>query len=255
MTETVLAAQAYTVRTFIKTGLGLAEAMRRIRAIGYEAVQASGLGPVRAEELRKICDGEGLVICATHVEFEALLENVAAQIEYHRALGCDNVAIGGMPASYRENAETVRAFARDAEEIGRRLAEAGLTFSYHNHSFEFRKVDGRLMMDTIYGETSPERVKAELDTYWVQHGGGDPAAWIKKLSNRIVLLHLKDMVMGPEKQLFAEVGEGNLNWPAVLKAAKTANVRWYIVEQDVCQRDPFESLAISFRNLREMGLR
>lgn len=258
VSQTVLAAQMYTVRLFIReftnNAAGIAEAMKRIRAIGYEAVQVSGIGPIGGAELRKISDGEGLTICATHVDFDELLKNTAAQIDYHNAIGCKNVAIGGMPVASRENARTVKEFARNAEEVGRLLAAAGLTFSYHNHSFEFRKLDGRLMLDMVFGETTAKHFKAELDTYWVQHGGGDPAEWIRKLGDRMVLLHLKDMIMGPEKQLFAEIGEGNMNWPAILKAARDANVRWYIVEQDVCQRDPFESLGISFRNLKAMGL-
>jgi sugar phosphate isomerase/epimerase len=68
------------------------------------------------------------------------------------------------------------------------------------------------------------------------------------------LVHLKDMVMRGREQLMAEVGEGNLNWPAILDACRDAGVVWYIVEQDTCQRDPFDSLGISLRNLRAMGL-
>ena len=98
----------------------------------------------------------------------------------------------------------------------------------------------------------------ELDTYWVQHGGADPAAWIRRLKGRMPVVHLKDMTVSAEgwnvKQLMAEVGEGNLNWPAILDACHAAGVRWYAVEQDICPRDPFESLKISYENLRKMGL-
>ena len=77
---------------------------------------------------------------------------------------------------------------------------------------------------------------------------------IRKLKGRMPLVHLKDMVMRGHEQLMAEVGEGNLNWPAILDACREAGVVWYIVEQDTCQRDPFESLAISLSNLKAMGL-
>jgi sugar phosphate isomerase/epimerase len=93
-----------------------------------------------------------------------------------------------------------------------------------------------------------------LDTYWVQHGGGDPAAWILKLKGRMPVIHLKDMVIADKQQTMAEVGEGNLNWPAILSACQEAGVEWYAVEQDICRRNPFESLAISYRNLKAMGL-
>ena len=94
----------------------------------------------------------------------------------------------------------------------------------------------------------------EIDTYWIQHGGGDPASWIRKLKGRLPLVHLKDMGISKGKQVMTEVGEGNLNWQEILSACKDAGLIWYIVEQDICQRDPFESLGISLRNLKGMGL-
>jgi len=93
----------------------------------------------------------------------------------------------------------------------------------------------------------------------VQRGGADPAAWVAKCAARgpLPVMHLKDFAVNPADKapLFAEIGEGNLNWPAILKACKKAQVRWYCVEQDVCPRDPFESLAISYNNLVKMGLK
>ena len=68
------------------------------------------------------------------------------------------------------------------------------------------------------------------------------------------LVHFKDMEMRGMEQLFAEVGQGNLEWPAILEACAEARIKWYLVEQDRCQRDPFDSLKLSFDNLRRMGL-
>ena len=102
--------------------------------------------------------------------------------------------------------------------------------------------------------SDPRYVQAELDTYWVQHGGGDPALWVKKMKNRMPVVHFKDLVILNGQPTMAEIGEGNLNWPAILAACKEANVEWYAIEQDVCQRDPFESLKISYDNLHAMGL-
>jgi len=116
------------------------------------------------------------------------------------------------------------------------------------------KFDGRTGLAILYEDSDPIYFKGEIDTYWIQHGGGDPAAWIRKLKGRMPLVHFKDMVMHGHEQLMAEVGEGNLNWPAILDACREVDVEWYIVEQDTCQRDPFESLAISLRNLKAMGL-
>lgn len=255
MSKSVIAAQLFTLREFTRTPAEIAVTVKKLREIGYEAAQASALGPIEPKELRSIVVGEGLVICATHVDFERLRDDTASMIEEHQILGCEHAAIGSMPVEYRESAEGFARFAREAEAVGRKLADAGMTFSYHNHNFEFERFDGRPAMDIIFGESDPRYVKAELDTYWVQAGGGDPAAWIDRLHNRIVLLHLKDMAMKGREPMFAEIGEGNLNWPEILKAARSAEVKWYIVEQDRCLRDPFESLKISLDNLRAMGLR
>ena len=254
MADTVLAAQLYTVREFTKTPADIAATFKKVRAMGYRAVQCSAMGPIAPEELRKIADGEGVTICATHIAFERLLSEIEKVIAEHKTIGCENVAVGGMPGDYQKNRDGVLAFARQADGVGKKLRKAGLTFSYHNHYWEFEKFEGELILDLVYGNTGRKNLLAELDTYWVQYGGGDPAAWIKKLGRRQVLLHLKDMAVVERKPVFAEIGEGNLNWRRILQAAKAAHVRWYLVEQDLCRRDPFESLAISLRNLKGMGL-
>jgi sugar phosphate isomerase/epimerase len=118
-------------------------------------------------------------------------------------------------------------------------------------------VGGHTWLAQLFDRTDPRQVKAELDTYWIQHGGGDPAAWIRRYAGRVPLLHLKDMCITPQReQRYAEVGAGNLNWPAILAAAADAGVECYIVEQDECYaRDPFDSVALSFRFLHSLGLR
>jgi sugar phosphate isomerase/epimerase len=254
MVGSSIAAQLYTLRDFTKTPEDIATTLARVKSIGYDAVQLSALGPIGPPELKKILDNEGLKVCATHISFERMRDDPQAVIDEHKLLECEYAAIGAMPPEYR-NTDGYHEFAKEASVVGKRLADGGVTFAYHNHSFEFSKSDGRSGLEVIYDESDPRYVQAEIDTYWIQHGGGDPADWVYKLAGRIPLLHLKDMVIGDNwEQLMAEVGEGNLNWPAILRAARDAGVVWYIVEQDVCQRDPFESLAISLRNLTEMGV-
>ncbi len=251
----VIGAQLYTVREFTKTPADIARTLHKVRAIGYEAVQLSALGPIDTAELKRILDGEGLTVAATHVAWNRLRDETQAVIDEHHLLGCRYVAIGSMPGEYRSaGAEGYARFAREASELGRRLKQAGLVFGYHNHSFELERFNGRTGLEILYSESDPEAFTAEIDTYWIQHGGGDPADWIRRLKGRIPLVHLKDMAIRGREQLMAEVGEGNLNWPAILAACREAGVVWYLVEQDICQRDPFESLAISLRNLKAMGL-
>jgi sugar phosphate isomerase/epimerase len=255
MPDTVVAAQMYTLREFTKTPADIASSLKRVSEIGYRAVQLSGLGPIEPAEVKAICDGEGLAICATHVSYDRLRDETDAVIKEHNVLDCKYPAIGGLPQPYREDGATgFIKFAKEASEIGRKLADAGLTFGYHNHSFELEKFDGRTALQILFDESDPEVFQFEIDVYWIQHGGADPAAWIRKVKGRADLIHVKDMEIKGREQLFSEVGEGNLNWPSILEACRESGTRWYIVEQDRCQRDPFESLAISFKNLAEMGL-
>jgi sugar phosphate isomerase/epimerase len=249
-----LAAQLYTIRQFTQTTADFAASMKKIRQIGYTAVQISAIGPIPNAEVKAILEEENLAVCITHIGFDKLQKEIEAVIQQHRLWNCPNVAVGSMPGEYRSNEAGFRRFAHEAQAIGNRLHEAGLTFSYHNHSFEFVRFGKRTGLQLLYDETDPRYFKAELDTYWIQHGGGDPAAWIRKMKDRMPVVHLKDMLIQDGNQVMAEIGEGNLNWPAILEACREAGVEWYAVEQDICQRDPFESLKISYENLRDMGL-
>ena len=260
MPGTQVAAQLYTVREFMRTPAEFAASMRKIRAIGYRAVQVSAIGDIADAEVKRIADDNGLAICATHSAWDDLLSNLDAVIAQHQRWDCRHVALGSMPQEYRRSEAGFRRFAEVANGIGERLADAGLTFSYHNHSFEFVKFGGRTGLALLYEETDPRYLQAELDTYWIQHGGADPAAWIERLAGRQPIVHLKDMALQTgesdwrPQQVFAEVGAGNLNWERILAACQRAGVEWYAVEQDICPGDPFESLAISYKNLRALGL-
>ena len=260
MPDTQLAAQLYTIRDFIKTRADFEASMVKIRAIGYRAVQTSALGDIPDVTVKRIVDDNGLTICNTHIAYDDLLDNIDAVVAQHQLWDCRHVAIGSMPAEFRASEDGFRRFAEIASRIGEKLAAADLSFSYHNHSFEFVKFGGRSGLELLFDESDSRYLQAELDTYWVQHGGADPVEWIERVTERMPVVHLKDMVMLPDEadgrpqQAMAEIGEGNLNFAGILAACERAGVEWYAVEQDFCQRDPFESLAISYRNLRALGL-
>ncbi|MCK4276378.1 MAG: sugar phosphate isomerase/epimerase [Phycisphaerae bacterium] len=251
--SSVIAAQLYTVREFTQTPEDIVETMKKVAAMGYEAVQLSAVGPMEPSELREVCDGEGLTVCATHVDYEQMRDEPEIVIEQHQILGCEHTAIGGLPEEYR-GADGFARFAREASVVAERLVQGGLTFSYHNHSFELEKFGDRTGLQILYEESDPRYFTAEIDTYWIQHGGGSPVVWIDKLQGRLPLLHLKDMTMQGHEQIMAEVGEGNLDWPGINEAAEKAGCVYAAVEQDTCPGDPFDSLELSYKNLVEMGL-
>ncbi len=249
-------AQLYTVREFTKTLEGMRDSLRRVAEIGYKAVQVSGFGTMDPREVATALKEYGLDCVSTHTGWERFLTDLDAVIEEHKMWGCRHPAIGGLPKEYY-SLDGLKRLAEELPPIAERLAQEGMTFSYHNHNHELALYDGKTWLELLYGTIDTRHLKAEIDTYWIQAGGGDPAAWVRRYAGRQPLLHLKDMAVTPAReQRFAEIGEGNLNWPAIMEAAQEAGVEWYLVEQDQCYgRDPFESLGISYRNLRGMGLR
>ena len=255
MSKHTLGAQLYTVRDFTKTLPDIAGTLKKIADIGYTAVQMSGNGSVDPKELAHVIEDSGLTIAATHVEWECLLNELDDVIAEHKMWKCKHLAIGGLSAEYR-SLDGLKRFLDELVPVSEGLAKKGMDFSYHNHSHELVRYDNKTWLERLYEQAPSELLKAEIDVYWIQAGGGDPTAWIKKCAGREPLLHLKDMAVTPDReQRFAEIGEGNLNWSGILHAASESGVEWYLVEQDTCYgRDPFESLAISYRNLKAMGL-
>jgi len=249
-------AQLFTVREHAKTMEDLAESLKKIAAIGYAEVQVSGIGDKDMKEVGKLCRDNGLAVAATHMGWPRFLKDLDGVIADHKALGCVHTAVGGVPGEYR-NADGVKKFVDELGPVAEKLAAEGMDFSYHNHNMEFvHLADGRTWLATLYETASPDILKAEIDTYWIQAGGGDPAAWIRKCAGREPVIHFKDMAVDAERnQRFAEIGEGNLNWPAILAACEEGGVEHALVEQDrTYGRDPFECLAISYRNMKAMGL-
>ena len=272
MSKHLLGAQLYTVRDFTKTIPDIARTLKKISAIGYTGVQVSGIGPVNSNELAKVLEDSGLTVAGTHVRWERFINELDKVIAEHKMWRCKHTAIPGLFNNKYRSLDGLKRFLDELGPVSEKLAKEGIDLSYHNHNHELSKYGKKTWLEMLYEQASPEYLKAEIDVYWIQAGGGDPAAWIKKYRGRQPLLHLKDMVVvqsemtekklsrrlivgnGAEKR-FAEIGEGNLNWPSILQAALESSVEWYVVEQDTCyNHDPFESLAISYHNLVGMGL-
>ncbi len=255
MAEGTLGAQLFTCREYTKTIGDVAQTLKNIARIGYSTVQISGFGPVDPKEVAKVLADTHLGVAATHMAWDKFRNELDEVIAIHKMWKCKHPAIGGLPDEYRA-ADGISRFIDELTPIAEELAAEGMDFSYHNHSHEMVRIGDKTWLGMLYEQADPKILKAEIDTYWIQHGGGEPAEWVRKCAGRMPLLHLKDMAIGEDgEQRMAEIGEGNLNWAAILEAAAEAGVEYYLVEQDRCyDRTPFESLEISYRNLRAMGL-
>ncbi|PWV89429.1 sugar phosphate isomerase/epimerase [Paenibacillus cellulosilyticus] len=247
-----LGAQLYTVRDYVKTPEEFDVTIRRIKEMGYTTVQASALWHLPVDEVASIVHSHGLSIVLTHMGYDRFTNDLDALIKDHHTLGCKLAGLGGLPKQFWSE-EGYKAFAKQFREIADELDQNGLKFSYHNHNFEFERFQGKTGMEILMENTNPETFLFTLDTYWVQAGGGNPAAWIRKLNGRIEAIHFKDMTIIDAEPVMAEVMEGNLEWTDILHACEEAGVEWYLIERDAGPCEAFESLRISYSNLSKVG--
>jgi sugar phosphate isomerase/epimerase len=259
MSKLKIGAQLYTLRDYCKTNADLDTTFAKVRKIGYTQVQMSAWGAEvdlkkAGEQLKK----HRLKCSITHMGWQKFRENLDGVIADHQALGCAHTAIGGVPGDYF-TAEGAKKLVSELGPIIQKLAAAGLDFAYHNHSAEMALLDGKVWMQHLFDESiqAGVPVNAELDTYWIAAGGGDPAQWLRKWAGKCPVIHLKDMSFTVAREQRTEViGQGNLNWPEILKACAKAGVQSALVEQDnTYGRDPFECLQMSYDFLAGMGYR
>ena len=250
MSKIPVALQMYSVRE--EAGKDFVGALKQVAEIGYAGIETAGC-PLSAKELDTTLKDLGLKPAGSHTSIDRLENELSAEIEFALEIGSKYLVCSYMPDDRRPDAAGWRSAAAALSRAGAECLKHGLQVCYHNHSFEFQKFDGQYGLDIFYEAADPVSVKAELDTYWIQHGGEDPVAYIHKLAGRLPLLHLKDMA-DDEARSFTEVGNGILDFDAIAAAAAKVGVEWFIVEQDICPGLPMDSVRISFKNLKAMGL-
>jgi sugar phosphate isomerase/epimerase len=264
--------------------IGTFETLRKVSALGYKAIEISQvpMTPENVAEMKRAQDELGMQIAALSalltaqpgVVFESLTDDFAKIVADCRTLGTAILRIGMLPFDAMGSLDLVIDFAKEADEVARRLKGEGIDLYYHNHHIEFAKFDGRYMLDII-AETAPA-VGLELDVHWIHRGGLDPVTVLARYAGRVRLVHLKDyrIAQFPASALeflaagdfgafmaaftgvvqFAEVGQGNLDWTAIVDQAVSSGAEYLLVEQDdTYGRDPFESLAMSRDHLLSLG--
>ncbi|MGA2555325.1 MAG: TIM barrel protein [Verrucomicrobiota bacterium] len=221
--------QLYSVRNdFQKDIPGV---LAGIKKIGYEGVEFAGYFSYanNAAGLRKLLDDNGLKTCGTHVQggLPALQgDGFARETEFNKILGNDKLIIAS------GNARTMDDWTRFADgfsAIAEKLKPLQMRIGYHNHTGEFNPIDGQIPEYIFFDKAGPD-VFVQLDIGHCAHGGGDPVAVIKKYSDRLVSVHVKDWVPATGGDI---VGEGIVNWDDVLAACAGApNLQWYTIEEE-----------------------
>ena len=245
-----IGAQFYTLREHCKTLEDFSESLKKVADIGYKTVQISGTCPYEAEWLKAELQKNDLKCVITHTPVDKILNETEKVIEDHNTFGSDCIGIGYY--NFMENfEENFKKFKDDFTPVMEQFHKNGKYLMYHNHHFEFNKLDGKTIMQHLAEQIPTEYLGFTLDTYWVQTGGGDPAYWIEKLKSRVPCIHLKDYSYGAK---MAVVGEGNINFDRVFEKAEAAGTKYMIVEQDECYgEDPFDCLKRSYEYLKARG--
>jgi sugar phosphate isomerase/epimerase len=250
-----VALQLYTVREQLKEDFR--KVVHRVAEIGYDGIQFAGYGGLTAQEMRGLLAETGLQPAGTHTGLNVLEGALDQEMDYNLEIGNKWVICPSLPEARRSDLNGWREIAASLNKIGERCRDRGLLLGYHNHAFEFPQIPDGLPsdrgIDVLLGQTETELVFWEPDVYWIHKGGEDPATMIRQFKDRVPITHLKDETKD-ERKTFAEVGEGSLDWPAILQASEESNVEWHCVEQDRCDRPPLESVRISLNNLRSWGM-
>jgi sugar phosphate isomerase/epimerase len=245
-----IALQMFTLREELKKDF--IGTLKSVSQIGYRNIELAGGGwGYSAKELIAILDDLGLKAVSNHGSFELMDRNLEGQIEFTKELG---IPVLVFPYLNREEYSSEIGVLNRIDKL-RKMGEVckvnGIRLAYHNHDFELANIGEKTILDTIFEEIDSSLIEPEFDLYWLKKAGKNPMEYLRNYSGKMHLIHIKDM--DPMDGSFAEVGQGNMNYPEILCAAQKAGVQYGIVEQDVCKRSPIESIQISFDYLKEIG--
>ncbi|MHC4249183.1 MAG: sugar phosphate isomerase/epimerase family protein [Planctomycetota bacterium] len=243
-----LAVQLYSVRGDCKKDFD--GTVRAVGEMGYEGVEFAGYGRYGRDPkgLRKLLDDCGLKVAGTHTGFNTLTgDNLKRTIEFHKIIGNRFLIAPSLPGNRRNSLDAWRKTADMFNEMAEKAKADDMLVGYHNHSVEFKRMDGQVPWDIYAGNTSKE-VVLQLDTGNCLSGGGDPVAYLKKYPGRAVTTHLKEH--GGRNAL---IGDGVVKWREYLPLCeKVGGTEWFIVEQERYPKSPLESIKICLANLKRL---
>lgn len=267
--------QLYSLRDAMEKDIDAT--LKAVKEMGYDYVEFAGRSEKTAEEVRAMLDKYELKCISVHWAIDIFEKEGKAAVDYLNTIGAKYCAIPWYKVDeYYNNWDvTVEKFAK----VSKLLADGGIQLMYHNHDFEFQKIDGEYILDKLYSTLPSDVLMPQLDTCWVHYAGVNPVEYIRKYSGKIEVLHLKDFVCeklggGPVYALidedgnemqpkdkeesgfkFVPVGSGIQDWEGILAAAEEAGIEYVIVEQDESlDRDPLDAAKMSRDYLKSLGL-
>jgi len=259
-----LGAQLYSVRNNVQTADDFRTTLLKLKKMGYENVQASGIGPIAAEDLRDISIETEMPIVCTHIGYDRIVNDTEAVIREHKIYNCPVIGLGSMPKENRSSEDGLNAFLKEMELPVKKIMDAGLRFSYHNHQFEFVVPEGgkQMIFDSML-ERCPDWLFL-LDTCWIEYAGQSTVEYIDKIGgHRLTNVHFKDVahhdpadpqeILGQKISRFIRTpGQGRLDFKAIYDACARVGVQNVLVEQDNAPKTPdaFAEMEFAFKHLR-----
>jgi sugar phosphate isomerase/epimerase len=216
------------------------ETLAKVHGFGFENVELAGTYGSSPEDFKKLLQKHHLNAVSTHFPFDRLKDDLDAVVREAKTLGVEYAGCAWIPHEGDFDETECRNAAAVFNRAGEAFSRQGIKFFYHTHGYEFRPHGNGTLFDLFMAETKPEYVRLQMDVFWVAHPGQDPVKLFEKYGSRFELMHLKDMKKGLKGDFSGHtdvandvaLGTGQLNWPAILKAAEKAGVRWYFIEDE-----------------------
>lgn len=231
--------QAYTFRG--SWPQGVEATLDTIKSMGVTEMEGGPIAGIETEELRKQLDKRGIKMVSIGADYNAIVQSADETIKNAKILGATYVMVPWIPHEKGQfTLDVAKKAVEDFNKVGKILKENGITFTYHNHGYEFVPYEDGTLFDYIIKNTNPEYVSFEMDVLWTAFPGQDPAALLNKYPDRWKLMHLKDLKKGVKGDLSGgtpttndvALGSGQIDIPAVLAAAKKVGVKHYFIEDE-----------------------
>lgn len=266
--------QLYSIRDSVESDMKAA--LAKVHELGYDGVEFAGLFGNNPEDIREWCREYNLNPISAHIPLVDMIADPEGVFAAYKTIGVQYVVVPYVTEERRPGAEKFAETVEKIREIGKIAADMGMTLLYHNHDFEFKKIDGEYGLDLLYRSVPADYLQTEIDTCWANVGGENPADYVRKYTGRAPVVHLKDFHMSgklpkhlyaliglndeaqddePSTFEFRPVGSGMQDMPSILEASVDAGAHWVIVEQDEPSMglSRMDCIKKSRENLRAMG--
>jgi sugar phosphate isomerase/epimerase len=242
-----LGLQLYSVRTECQKDLPATIAA--VADIGYQGVEFAGYYDYSAKDLRKLLDDNGLKCCGSHTQLDTLLgDNLSKTIEFNKTIGNKHLIVPWLDPNQYNSVEGWKKAADMFNELAEKVKPHKMQVGYHNHSHEFKPIDGQVPWDIFFGNTRKD-VIMQCDTGNAMIGGGEVIPYLKRYPGRAVTIHLKEYSATNKNAI---IGEGDIPWEELLNLCETiGGTKWYIIEEEKDVYPPLKAAELCYKNFRK----